>query len=136
MSGQRGKGKIPFSYYSYRVEFQARGLPHIHGVLWIDEEWMALEGYSKDLDKYPDVALELVKALVSVSLPEEEPLKSRVEDLQKHNHTATCKKNTKRATSTRVAGLRELVAVRGCGRWRKHSQTLMLLMLLMLLCFG
>merc|ERR1711884_368409 len=26
-----GKGKIPLKFYSYRVEFQARGMPHIHG---------------------------------------------------------------------------------------------------------
>ena len=26
-----GKDKISFKYYSYRVEFQARGMPHIHG---------------------------------------------------------------------------------------------------------
>ena len=34
----RGKDKIPLTYYSYRVEFQARGFPHIHGVAWIDLE--------------------------------------------------------------------------------------------------
>ena len=26
-----GPNKVPISRYSYRVEFQARGLPHIHG---------------------------------------------------------------------------------------------------------
>lgn len=26
-----GNDKISFKYYSYRVEFQARGMPHIHG---------------------------------------------------------------------------------------------------------
>lgn len=26
-----GKGQVPMSFFSYRVEFQARGLPHIHG---------------------------------------------------------------------------------------------------------
>ena len=28
-----GKDKISFKYYSYRVEFQARGMPHIHGTV-------------------------------------------------------------------------------------------------------
>ena len=32
-----GKDKVPISHYSYRVEFQARGLPHIHGVAWIEK---------------------------------------------------------------------------------------------------
>ena len=27
---------MPVEYYNYRVEFQARGAGHIHGVLWID----------------------------------------------------------------------------------------------------
>lgn len=27
----RGKDQVPISFFSYRVEFQARGLPHIHG---------------------------------------------------------------------------------------------------------
>ena len=29
-----------FSYYNYRIEFQARGLPHVHGVLWLDFNWL------------------------------------------------------------------------------------------------
>lgn len=29
----KGKDQIPMSFFSYRVEFQARGLPHIHGEL-------------------------------------------------------------------------------------------------------
>ena len=28
---KNGDGEPIFQYYSYRVEFQARGLPHIHG---------------------------------------------------------------------------------------------------------
>ena len=28
-----GKDKVPIKYWSYRVEFQARGMPHIHGKL-------------------------------------------------------------------------------------------------------
>ena len=27
---------MPVKYYNYKVEFQARGAGHIHGVLWID----------------------------------------------------------------------------------------------------
>ena len=30
-----GTGDI--KYYTYRVEFQARGMPHIHGVAWFKE---------------------------------------------------------------------------------------------------
>lgn len=31
----RGKDKIKFKYFNYRVEFQARGMPHIYGISWI-----------------------------------------------------------------------------------------------------
>ena len=36
-----GKEKVPIEHYSYRVEFQARGMPHIHAVAWIDKKWLA-----------------------------------------------------------------------------------------------
>ena len=32
-----GDDKVPFEHYSYHVEFQARGMPHIHGVAWINK---------------------------------------------------------------------------------------------------
>ena len=35
-----GENEPNFRYYSYRIEFQARGLPHVHGVLWLDIEWL------------------------------------------------------------------------------------------------
>ena len=47
-----GKDKINLAYYSYRVEFQARGMPHIHGVAWIHEDVLAalgITGYLCDI---------------------------------------------------------------------------------------
>ena len=35
-----GENEPKFRYYNYRIEFQARGLPHVHGVLWLDIEWL------------------------------------------------------------------------------------------------
>ena len=35
-----GEGEPQFRYYSYRIEFQGRGLPHVHGVLWLCIEWL------------------------------------------------------------------------------------------------
>ena len=42
-------------YYSYKVEFQERGAPHIHGVLWLNiaelENLSRIDGqFSKTLD--------------------------------------------------------------------------------------
>ena len=41
-------GKIQFKYFSYRVEFQARGMPHIHGVAWISPDYLK----EKDIDGF------------------------------------------------------------------------------------
>ena len=35
-----GEDTVPIAHFSYRVEFQARGLPHIHGVCWIKKEYL------------------------------------------------------------------------------------------------
>ena len=35
-----GKDEPQFKYYSYRIEFQGRGLPHVHGVLWLYIKWL------------------------------------------------------------------------------------------------
>ena len=36
-----GDGKIQLAHFTYRVEFQARGMPHIHGVAWICKNELA-----------------------------------------------------------------------------------------------
>merc|ERR1712218_364346 len=41
------KSALPVKYYSYKVEFQQRGAPHIHGVLWLDLD--KLEQMNADL---------------------------------------------------------------------------------------
>ena len=47
-----GKDEPKFKYYSYRVEFQARGMPHIHGVLWFDPDWLKEYGLDPDLTEF------------------------------------------------------------------------------------
>ena len=79
-------------YFTYRVEFQMRGLPHIHGVAWMDKEflepYMMEDGFTYDLDKLP----ELVDRFVTCEIPEEPHMKKLVEDLQTHSHSKSCKK--------------------------------------------
>ena len=29
------------AYYTYRIEFQLRGMPHLHGVFWLDKAWLS-----------------------------------------------------------------------------------------------
>ena len=95
------KGKVPISHYSYRVEFQARGLPHIHGVGWIEKEWLTKNKYiteqesTVDFEENPQKAARLAEEIMSVNIPEDdEALKETVLQVQKHKHTATCKKNS------------------------------------------
>ena len=33
-----GYSGLKVKNYCYRIEFQARGMPHIHGVLWLEKE--------------------------------------------------------------------------------------------------
>ena len=87
-----GRGKVPFSHYSYRVEFQARGMPHIHGVLWIEKEWLEEFGITGYLTDHPELAIKLADMIVSCSIPQDEDLASKVSQVQKHRHTKSCLK--------------------------------------------
>jgi hypothetical protein len=88
-----GEGSIPYSYYCYRVEFQARGMPHIHGILWIDNQYM--EKYlvpGKKLE-YADNVTELIDNITSCKIPDEDPkLAEKVTEVQWHRHSKSCKK--------------------------------------------
>ena len=79
-------------YFTYRVEFQMRGLPHVHGVAWMDKEFLAPymkeDGFDYDLNKLPD----LVDKFVTCEVPEDSFMKKLVEELQTHSHSKSCKK--------------------------------------------
>ena len=88
-----GKDKINLAYYSYRVEFQARGMPHIHGVAWIDEDVLATREITGYLCDHPRKTEELAIELLSCELPDsDEELRSIVSQVQKHKHTKSCRK--------------------------------------------
>ena len=79
-------GKL--SNYFYRVEFQHRGSPHIHGLLWIENA----PHYEKDND---DEVIKYVDSIISCSRNTEH---KKYIDLQIHKHSKTCikKVNTKK----------------------------------------
>ena len=95
MGGGSGD-KVPFKWYSYRVEFQARGMPHIHGVAWICPKYLenqGLTGYLCDLSENDLVTL--VDKLVTCEVPneyEESSLHKIVKEVQMHQHTQSCLK--------------------------------------------
>ncbi|PZC74948.1 hypothetical protein B5X24_HaOG206881 [Helicoverpa armigera] len=74
----------PIEDYWYRVEFQNRGSPHLHMLVWCNNvpEFSTPQG------------IEVIEKVVSCSLSPNDPvLRKLVEDLQIHKHTQTCKKN-------------------------------------------
>jgi len=78
-------GKI--THYSYRIEFQQRGSPHAHIVLWTEN--------SPSPDDQDDAICEFIDRYVTCKIPdeEEEPeLHKLVTTVQQHHHTATCRK--------------------------------------------
>lgn len=72
--------------FYWRIEFQNRGSPHLHMVLWLEE----CPGFDT-----PE-GLQLIDKVCSCELPSEEDpdLRSLVTKCQTHRHTATCQKNS------------------------------------------
>ena len=86
---------FPIKHYSYRIEFQMRGMPHVHGVAWID--------FTEDEEKeflLPDKTFNLktVSTLVdkwtTCSIPSDDAeLSKLVKEVNfHHKHTDSCRK--------------------------------------------
>lgn len=60
---------VSMSHYSYRVEFQCRGMPHVHVVTWINDNIVSPYRHSQfeyDNEKLP----ELIDKLITCHLPD------------------------------------------------------------------
>ena len=88
----KGLDKVPIRHFSYRVEFQARGMPHIHGVAWVEKDWMKSHDIPDNLCDQPEKALILVEKMISCEFPEDVEVKKIVTEVQQHNHTKSCMK--------------------------------------------
>ena len=88
----KGKEKVPIEYYSYRVEIQARGMPHIHLVAWIEKEYLEKMGIHGELSNYYKEAEVLADLLICCKLPADEKFRKVVKDLQTHTHRDSCLK--------------------------------------------
>ena len=77
-------------------KFQARGLPHIHGVSWIAKDELMLREIDGDLMDNEVAALKLADDLVTCRVPQidsgEEELRKIVTEVQTHGHTNSCRK--------------------------------------------
>ncbi|KAJ8388010.1 hypothetical protein AAFF_G00148010 [Aldrovandia affinis] len=81
----------PVEDYLFRVEFQARGSPHIHMVVWIEDA----PGV-QDPEDCPDV-IEFIDRYITCQMPDEKAdpeLHKIVSEVQIHsrNHSKTCRK--------------------------------------------
>ena len=60
----KGQEKVEVTHYSYRIEFQARGLPHAHGCLWLSKACLEDFGCQQELDKSPKDVVKLIDSIV------------------------------------------------------------------------
>ena len=88
----KGKEKVPIEHYSYRVEIQARGMPHIHLVAWIEKEYLEKMGIYGELSDHIKEAEVLADLLISCKLPTDKKFREVVKDLQTHSHRDSCLK--------------------------------------------
>jgi len=72
--------------YAIRIEFQARGSPHAHTILWIKDAPQLGVDSDEDVCKFVD-------QYISCSIPEDADLAHLVTKLQKHRHSATCRRS-------------------------------------------
>ena len=80
-----GQNQVKFRYYSYRVEFQARGMPHIHGVAWICEEFLKGLNIEGPLchKKNHEAVSKLANRIIACQIPHEEIVDEKGDKNQK-----------------------------------------------------
>ena len=54
------------AYHCYRIEFQARGMPHLHGVFWLPPE--IVDNYSENGVFDKDKVTDLIDEWISCSI--------------------------------------------------------------------
>jgi len=76
-------GKI--TYHFYRIEFQQRGSPHVHMLLWVSDA----PEFDKDSDRE---VCEFIDRYQTCCIPDDdEELKNLVLNVQKHSHSKSCR---------------------------------------------
>ena len=84
--------KHKVAHYTYRVEFQVRGMPHIHGVFWLHKEDLK-DYYVEDGTFDKTKVVTLIDKWISCSLKTGNPLLDQVvKEVNVHRHSKSCKK--------------------------------------------
>ena len=84
-------GKI--TNYCYRIEFQQRGSPHAHCVLWMDKAPKLGDSQDREI-------VDSIDRFVTCALPCEQSDKQLfdvVNLVQRHNHSVSCRKGSNKA---------------------------------------
>ena len=90
-----GEDKVEIEHYSYRVEFQARGMPHVHGVAWISQKYLEDKFDIKGLlqDNEAEKVTKLIDTITTCKIPkDDEKFAKLVKARQTHGHTDSCQK--------------------------------------------
>ena len=78
-------------HYCFRVEFQLRGLPHVHGVAWIEDD--EISPYINEDGLLNDNCITLIDKWSSCSIDTgDKVLDELVKTFQIHRHTKSCRK--------------------------------------------
>lgn len=72
--------------YAIRIKFQARGAPHAHTILWI------MDAPKVGVDSDEEVC-NFIDKYITRSTPNDADLSHLVLKVQKHRHSATCRRN-------------------------------------------
>ena len=91
--------KYRVSDHFVRVEFQQRGAPHVHSLLWLEDE----NGNRPPLydrsgsDECRNACCEFIDSVISGTLPDKsDALNEMVSFFQYHSHTFTCRKKCRK----------------------------------------
>ena len=81
-------------HFSYRIEFQVRGLPHLHGVFWLNEE--KIQNYKEGGQFHDAKVIQLIDKYISCSInTKDQDLNKLVKEVNVHKHTKSCRKGNK-----------------------------------------
>ena len=85
---------LKVKYFCYRIEFQARGMPHIHGVLWLEKDTIREYLSNKDGFEFdPKEVPKLIDTIISCSSStDDDDLNEIVKEVQVQHHTKSCRR--------------------------------------------
>ena len=82
----------PISEYIQKIEFQVRGTPHAHCLLWVKDAPRVDENSDEEICKFVD---RYINGKIPCDIPENEDIRSLVIKLQTHVHSSCCRSHAK-----------------------------------------